>query len=54
MLKIGLWLGAPSVVTFLASSDSVRIENTLFVFALAVLALAIGIGPRLSRKNSQR
>jgi hypothetical protein len=53
MLKIGLWLGAPSAITFLASSYSVRIENTLFVFALSVLALVIGIGPRLIRRNDQ-
>ena len=51
MLKIGLWLAAPSTVTFLASSSSVRIENTLFVLALSVVALAIGIGPRLTGKN---
>lgn len=54
MLKIGLWLGTPSIITFLASSYSVRIENTLFVFILAVLALAFGIGPRLIRGKNRR
>ena len=51
MIKIGLWLAAPSVVTFFVSSDLVRIENTLFVLALSIVALAIGIGPRLTGKN---
>jgi hypothetical protein len=53
MLKIGLWLGTPPVVTFLASSDSARFENALFVFALALVALAIGIGPRLTGGKSR-
>lgn len=52
MLKLGLWLGTPSLVTFLASSYSVRIENTLLIFALSVIALLIGIGPRLGKKDS--
>lgn len=53
MLKIGLWLGTPSVITFLASSYAIRIENTLFIFALSVIALVIGIGPRLTDKNDR-
>lgn len=53
MLKLGLWLGTPTVVTFLASSYSVRLENTFFIFALAVIALLIGIGPRLTGKTSE-
>jgi hypothetical protein len=48
MIKISLWLGMPSILTFLASSYTVRVENTLLIFGLAVLALIIGIGPRLS------
>lgn len=53
MVKLGLWLGAPSLVTFLASSYSVRIENTLLIFALSVIALFVGIGPRLTRKDDR-
>jgi hypothetical protein len=52
MVKIGLWLAMPSAVTFLASPQSVQIENTLFVFALSLLALAMGIGPRLTSKHT--
>lgn len=51
MLKLGLWLGAPAIVTFLASSHSVRLENAFLVFALSVVALLFGIGPRLTRKS---
>lgn len=53
MVKLGLWLGTPPLITFLASSYSVRIENALFVFALCVVAVIIGIGPRLTRKKGQ-
>lgn len=53
MVKLGLWLGTPPLITFLASSYSVRIENALFVFALCVVALLIGIGPRLKRRKGQ-
>ncbi len=52
MFKLGLWLGTPSVVTFLASSYSVRLENTVLIFALTVIALLVGIGPRLSGKDN--
>lgn len=48
MLKIGLWLVTPSVVTFFASSYS--IQNTLVVLVLAVVVLMMGIGPRLPGK----
>lgn len=54
MVKLGLWLGTPSLITFLASSYSIRIENTLFIFALSVLALIVGIGPRLSGSKNGR
>lgn len=46
MLKIGLWLGTPPVIAFLSSPLSMRLENTLTVLALAVIALLVGIGPR--------
>jgi hypothetical protein len=52
MLKLGLWLGAPSLVTFLASSSSVRVENALLILMLSVIALLFGIGPRLTGKSN--
>ena len=51
MVKLGLWLGTPSLITFLASSYSVRFENALLIFALSVIALLVGIGPRITRKG---
>ena len=54
MVKLGLWLGAPALVTFLASSSSVRLENAIFVFAFSVLGLLVGIGPRLTGKNGHQ
>lgn len=51
MVKIGLWLGAPTLVTFLVSSSSVRLEYTLLIFALSLISLFVGIGPHLSGKG---
>lgn len=51
MVKLSLWLGAPTVVTFLASSEAVRIENALLVFAAALIAFIFGIGPRLTGRS---
>lgn len=48
MLKLGLWIGTPSVMTFLASSYSALLENIVFFFALSVAALFVAIVPRLS------
>lgn len=53
MVKLSLWLGAPAVITFLASSYTIRFENALFVFVLSILAVFIGIGPRLTGKNGR-
>lgn len=51
MLKLGLWLGAPPLVTFVASSSSMQWEATLVVFVLAVIALLMGLGPRVNGRN---
>jgi hypothetical protein len=53
MVKIGLWLGAPTLVTFLVSSSPVRMEYTLVIFALALIALFMGIGPQSSDKGGR-
>jgi hypothetical protein len=50
MFKLGLWIATPSLVTFLASSNPVRVENALLIFALSVIALLMGIGPRIGDK----
>lgn len=51
MVKLGLWLGAPSLVTFVASSSSMQWESTLVVFVLSVIALLMGLGPRANGGN---
>jgi hypothetical protein len=50
MLKLSLWLVAPPIVAFLASPQTLRLDNTLTVFALVVIALIVGIGPRLTNR----
>lgn len=51
MFKLALWLTAPTLVTFLASSSSVRLENTVLIFALTVVLLLFGLGPRLPGRH---
>lgn len=51
MVKIALWLGTPSMVTFLASAASDRLLNTLVIFALSIVLLLFGIGPRPPARN---
>ena len=48
MLKLGLWIGTPPLLTYLASSQAMRLENTLFILLVTVLAVAVGIVPRLT------
>ncbi len=51
MLKVGLWVGIPSFITYLASTYSVLLENIVFIFIVSVVALLIAIIPRISDKN---
>ena len=50
MLKVGLWLGVPALVTFAVSAPSVRLENTVLVFAVTLVAMLVGIGPHINGK----
>lgn len=47
LLKLGLWIGTPSLITFLASSYSLILENTMFLFMLCLGALLVAIVPQL-------
>jgi len=47
-MKTVLWLGAPSIVTFLASVFSGLFENIHFFFLLSAVAMLVAILPRLS------
>ncbi len=51
MLKIGLWIGIPSLITFLASTYSSLADNIVFIFALSVAALLVAILPRLINRD---
>lgn len=46
-MKLGLWLGVSSLITFLASSYSTILENTTFLFILSLGALLVAILPAL-------
>ena len=51
MLKVGLWVGIPSFITYLASTYSATMESIVFIFIVSVVALLIAILPRISDKN---
>lgn len=42
-----LWIGTPSLITFLASANSQFLETIHFIFILPVMALLVAILPRL-------
>lgn len=50
MFKLGLWIGTPSLVAYVASPHSLKLESTILIFVVAVLAVAVGIIPRLNDK----
>jgi len=55
MIKLGLWVGTPSLITFLASSYSALLENIIFLFLLSLVAMLVAILPPLldaDRKES--
>jgi hypothetical protein len=54
MLKLGLWVGTPSAVTYLASSYSALLENFVLFSLLSVAALLVAVLPRLSERVSSR
>ncbi len=47
-MKWGLWIGVPSIVTFLASAYTEILENIGFFFLLSVVALVVAILPLVS------
>lgn len=46
MLKLGLWIGAPALVTYLVVSHTLGLGHVLFIVLVTVMALAVGILPR--------
>ncbi len=53
-MKLALWIGAPSLVTFLAWVYARFFENIHFFFLLAVVALVVAILPRLSEAKARQ
>jgi hypothetical protein len=54
MLKLGLWVGTPSAMTYLASSYSALVDNFVLFSLFAVAAFALAILPRLSEPVRSR
>jgi len=50
MFKLWLWLGTPSMITYLASVYSQFLENILFIFVLSVAAMLVAILPQIGEK----
>ena len=50
MLKLGLWTGTPTLVTFLASPYSLILDDIVFFFLLSLAAMAVAILPRITNK----
>lgn len=53
-MKLALWIGAPSLLTFLAWLSSQFLENIHFFFLLSVGALLVAVLPRLSEARGRR
>jgi hypothetical protein len=51
MLKLSLWIGTPSIITYLASTYSQLLENNFYIFALSAAALVVGILSQISEKS---
>lgn len=50
-IKLGLWVGTPSLITFLASSYSLILDSPLLLFLLALGTMLLAIVPPLSGAN---
>jgi len=51
MLKMGLVIGIPSIITYLASTYFQSFENILYIFMLSAAALLIAILSQISEKS---
>ncbi len=54
MLKLGLWLGAPALVTYLVASHTLGLGHILFLILVGVMACAVGAVPRLPDRFLRR
>ncbi len=51
MLKLSMLSGIPSVITYLGSIYSQRLENILYIFMLSAAALLVAILSQISEKS---
>jgi hypothetical protein len=51
MLKIGLMIVAPSILTYLASTYFQSLENVIYIFVLSTAALLVAILSQISEKS---
>jgi len=51
MLKLGFWIGTPSIITYLASANSQILENIFYIFALSITALVVAIMSQIREKS---
>ena len=50
MLKLGILIGIPSVIIYLASAKSQLLDNNLYIFVLCVAALLMAILSKINEK----
>jgi hypothetical protein len=51
MLKIGLMIVAPSILTYLASTYFKSLENVVYIFVLSTAALLVAILSQIGEKS---
>ena len=51
MLKIGLMIVAPSILSYLASTYFQSLENVIYIFALSTAALLVAILSQIGEKS---
>ena len=50
MLKMGILIGTPSAITYLASTNSQHLDNILYIFVLSMAALLVAILSHIKEK----
>ena len=50
MLRLGILIGTPSAIAYLASTDSRGVDSILYIFALSVTALLVAILSHINEK----
>ena len=51
MLKMGILIGIPSAVTYLASANSQHLDSIIYIFVLSIAALLVAILSQINEKS---